>query len=132
MAYLAIMAIRLIEMHRVLKHTGSLYLHCDPTASHYLKVLLDTIFGPERFRTEISWRRQTAHNDAKQGRVQYGELRDIILFYSKGREWVWHWQYTQYGESYKANMYKHIEEGTGRRYGLFDITGSGGAAKGKS
>ena len=129
MAYLAIMAVRLIEMHRVLKSTGSLYLHCDPTASHYLKILLDTIFGPVQFRTEISWRRQTAHNDAKQGRVQYGNVRDVIFFYSKGREWKWHWLYTRYDEDYKTNMYKHVEERTGRRYGLFDITGPGGAAK---
>jgi DNA modification methylase len=130
MAYLAIMAIRLIEMQRVLKNTGSLYLHCDPTASHYLKLLLDAIFGPAQFRTEISWRRQTAHNDAKQGRVQYGNVRDVIFFYTKSREWTWNWLYTQYGEDYKKNMYKHIEEGSGRRYGLFDITGPGGAAKG--
>ena len=69
MAYLTMMANRLLELHRVLKPTGSLYLHCDPTASHYLKIVLDGVFGPTKFRTEISWRRQSAHNDAKQGRV---------------------------------------------------------------
>src|SRR5215211_1535307 len=62
MAYLAMMAVRLIELHRVLKPTGSLYLHCDPVASHYLKLLLDAIFGPDHFRTEISWKRQSAHS----------------------------------------------------------------------
>ena len=64
MAYLVMMAARLVELHRVLKPTGSLYLHCDPTASHYLKIVLDTIFGPQNFRNEIIWKRTTAHSDA--------------------------------------------------------------------
>ena len=81
MAYLTMMAIRLIELRRVLKPTGSIYLHCDPTASHYLKILMDAIFDAKDFRSEISWRRSSAHNDAKQGRVQYGNVRDVILFY---------------------------------------------------
>ncbi len=84
MAYLTMMAVRLLELHRVLKPTGSLYLHCDPTASHYLKILLDAVFGNGQFRTEISWRRQSAHSDAKQGRVQYGNVRDAIFFFTKG------------------------------------------------
>jgi site-specific DNA-methyltransferase (adenine-specific) len=67
MAYLAMMAVRLIELHRVLKGTGSLYLHCDPTASHYLKILLDSIFGPTNFRTEIIWKRSSAHLAVGQG-----------------------------------------------------------------
>src|SRR5579863_3045994 len=64
MAYLAMMAVRLIELHRVLKETGSLYLHCDPTASHYLKLLLDGIFGPHQFKNEIVWRRGTPRGHA--------------------------------------------------------------------
>ncbi|WP_081726030.1 DNA methyltransferase [Mesorhizobium sp. L103C105A0] len=97
LAYLSMMCVRLIELHRVLKSTGSLYLHCDPTASHYLKVILDSIFSPISFRTEISWKRSSAHNDAKQGRRQYGNIRDVILFYSKSAaEWTWNWQYTEY------------------------------------
>jgi len=130
MAYLAMMAVRLIELHRVLKPTGSLYLHCDPTASHYLKVILDSVFGPVGFRTEISWKRQSAHNDAKQGRVQFGNIRDVILFYTKGEKWTWNWLYTPYDESYVTDFYKHVEPETGRRYRLSDITGPGGAAKG--
>ena len=94
MAYLAMMANRLLELHRVLKPTGSLYLHCDPTASHYLKVVMDAIFDPGNFRTEISWRRSSAHSDAKQGRKQYGNIRDIIFFYSKTKDWEWNWLYT--------------------------------------
>lgn len=128
MAYLAMMAVRLIALHRVLKPTGSIYLHCDPTASHYLKIILDAVFGPSQFRSEISWKRQSAHNDAKQGRVQYGNIRDVILFYTKGKDWTWHWLYTAYDKKYVADFYKHGE--AGRRYRLSDITGPGGAAKG--
>jgi site-specific DNA-methyltransferase (adenine-specific) len=69
MAYLVMMAARLVELRRVLKRTGSIYLHCDPTASHYLKVVMDTIFRPEMFRTEIVWKRSSAHSDTKQGRT---------------------------------------------------------------
>lgn len=127
MAYLAMMAVRLVELHRVLKDTGSLYLHCDPTASHYLKLVLDAVFGVENFRSEISWRRQSAHNDAAQGRKQFGNVRDIILFYTKSTEWIWNWQYTPYDESYIRNFYRHIEDGTGRRFRLGDITAPGGA-----
>lgn len=122
MAYLSMMAVRLVHLHRVLKPTGSLYLHCDPTASHYLKALLDGIFGIRNFRTEISWRRQSAHNDAKQGRKQYGNVRDIILFYTKGKEWTWNPQYTSYSEEYTSTMYRFVEDGTGRRYRTGDLT----------
>ncbi len=127
MAYLAMMAVRMIELHRVLKPTGSLYLHCDPTASHYLKILLDAVFGARNFRTEISWRRQSAHNDAAQGRSQYGNVRDIIFFYTKTSEWTWNWLYTEYDDEYVKKFYRHIEDETGRRYRLGDITAPGGA-----
>ncbi len=130
MAYLAMMAVRLIELHRVLKPTGSLYLHCDPTASHYLKVLIDAVFGATNYRTEISWKRQSAHSDAKQGRVQYGNVRDVILFYTKSDKWLWNWLYTPYDDKYVADFYKHDDAVRGRRYRLSDITGPGGAAKG--
>jgi site-specific DNA-methyltransferase (adenine-specific) len=79
LAYLAMMAVRLIELHRVLKPTGSLYLHCDPTASHYLKILLDAVFGKRNFRNDIVWQRNTSHNSGK----QFGRIADSILFYSK-------------------------------------------------
>ena len=89
MAYLAMMAARLVELHRVLKATGSLYLHCDPTASHYLKILLDSIFGVANFKNEISWKRTGAHSDAKQGSVHFGRVHDIIFFCSKTFETKW-------------------------------------------
>jgi len=84
-AYLVMMAVRLIELHRVLKPTGSLYLHCDPTASHYLKVILDQIFGPGSFRSEIVWKRTSAHSSAK----RWGPVHDVILFYTKGEGYTW-------------------------------------------
>lgn len=127
MAYLAMMAVRLQELHRVLKPTGSLYLHCDPTASHYLKLVLDAVFGAENFRTEISWRRQSAHNDAAQGRKQFGNVRDIIFFYTKSEDWTFNWLFTPYDKTYVNSFYRYIEEGTGRRYRLGDITAPGGA-----
>jgi DNA modification methylase len=130
MAYLAMMAPRLVELRRVLKETGSIYLHCDPTASHYLKILMDAVFEPQNFRTEIIWKRSSAHSDAKQGRKQHGRIHDVILFYSKGTDWEWNQVYTEYDESYVNDFYKYVEENTGRRYRLGDLTGPGGAAKG--
>src|SRR5438874_1347909 len=76
MAYLTMMANRLLELHRVLKPTGSLYLHCDPTASHYLKIVLDGVFGKERFVNEVVWKRSDAHSDARQGSHHYGRIHD--------------------------------------------------------
>ncbi len=128
MAYLVMMTNRLLEMHRVLKTTGSLYLHCDPTASHYLKLILDAVFGKENYRTEISWKRQSAHNDAKQGRRQFGNVRDVIFFYTKSGEWKWNWLYTTYDESYVEDFYRFVEPETGRKYRLSDITAPGGAS----
>ena len=128
MAYLVMMTNRLLEMHRVLKDTGSLYLHCDPSASHYLKIVLDAVFGKENYRTEISWKRQSAHNDAKQGRRQYGNVRDVIFFYTKSIKWTWNWLYTPYDESYVEDFYRFVERETGRRYRLSDITAPGGAS----
>ncbi len=121
MAYLAMMAVRLIELHRVLKPTGSLYLHCDPTASHYLKLLLDGVFGPNGYRTEISWKRSSAHNDAKQGRSQYGNIRDIIFFYTKGSNWQWRWLFTDYDKSYIDSAYR-LKDPDGRRYRRDNLT----------
>lgn len=121
MAYLTMMASRLVELRRVLKGTGSLYLHCDPTASHYLKIVLDGLFGPASFRTEISWKRSSAHNDAKQGRKQYGNIRDTILYYTKGKDWTWNWQYVPYDEKYIKKNYRY-QDADGRKYRLDNLT----------
>src|SRR6266566_10034829 len=102
MAYLVMMAARLVELHRVLKSTGSLYLHCDPTASHYLKIILDTIFGPRNFRNEIVWKRSSAHSDTKQGSRHFGRISDTILFYAKGPDNTWNPQFAPYDPAYVA------------------------------
>ena len=122
MAYLTMMANRLLEMHRVLKPTGSVYLHCDPTASHYLKIVLDGVFGKENFRTEISWKRSSAHNDAKQGRKQYGNIRDVIFYYTKSDDRTWNWLYSEYDDSYIEKNYRYVDEATGRQYRLDNLT----------
>lgn len=85
LAYLLFMTERLIELQRVLKPTGSLYLHCDTTASHYLKLVLDAVFGIRMFRNEIVWKRATSHNDAK----RFGRISDRILFYTKTDKFIW-------------------------------------------
>jgi DNA modification methylase len=130
LAYLVNMAPRLVELHRVLRESGSLYLHCDPTMSHYLKVMLDAIFGAERFVNEITWKRSAAHSDSKQGARHMGRLHDTLLFYSKSPRYHFSTEMLSYDQKYIASKYRYVEEGTGRRYGLWDITGPGGAAKG--
>jgi len=121
-AYLVVMAIRLVELHRVLKDTGSIYLHCDPTASHYLKLLIDSVFGVKNFKNEIIWKRSAAHSDTKQGMKRCGRLHDVILFYTKSDDHKWNPIFQPYDESYIKNFYKHIEPETDRRYQLTDLT----------
>ena len=129
-SYLIMMAVRLLEMHRLLKPTGSIYLHCDPTASHYLKLLMDAVFGANNFGSEITWKRTSAHSDTRQGRRQHGRIRDLLLFYTKTDDWIWNPVYTPYDPQYVANFYKHIEPETNRKFRLDNLTGPGGAAKG--
>ena len=117
MAYLAMMAVRLLELHRVLKPTGSLYLHCDPTASHYLKILLDSIFGAEFYRNEIVWKRTTTHNDSK----TWSRVSDTILFYTKGRSFSWNTPRDAYSSEYISAKYRG-DDGDGRKYMLDNMT----------
>ncbi len=117
MAYLVMMATRLVELHRVLKPTGSLYLHCDPTASHYLKIILDTIFGAENFRNEIVWQRTNVHSDSK----TWSAVNDNILFYTKTDTFTWNAIYLPHSEEHIESKYKNVDE-TGRRYTLSDMT----------
>ncbi len=118
MAYLAMMAVRLIELHRVLKQEGSLYLHCDPNASHYLKIILDSIFGVKHFENEIKWKRTHAHGDS---RLRYASVTDIILFYSKddkGR--IFKLAKTEYTPEYIEKYYRY-DDGDGRKYQLVSL-----------
>ena len=119
MAYLTMMAQRMVELHRVLKDTGSIYLHCDPTASHYLKLLMDAVFGPENWRNEIIWKRTSAHNSA----TRYGPNHDTILFYSKSRRYTWNQSFQSYDEVYIGRFYRHQDEKG--IYRLSDLTGAG-------
>ena len=118
-AYLVMMSTRLLEMHRVIKPTGSLYLHCDPAAEHYLKIVLDQIFGPTHFRNEIIWKRTTAHNDP--GR--YGANIDILLFYTKGDKWLWNVQYIPHDDEYKSRF--HHRDSDGRLWSDDNLTAKG-------
>lgn len=117
MAYLVMMAARLVELHRVLKPTGSLYLHCDPTASHYLKVVLDTIFGVQNFRNEINWKR-------KYGRTgpisRWGTACDVVLFYTKTDTYTFNTQYTENDPEYIRKFFIHADP-DGRLYQIDNL-----------
>ncbi|PZO68315.1 MAG: site-specific DNA-methyltransferase [Paracoccus denitrificans] len=119
MAYLTMMAVRLIELHRVLKPTGSLYLHCDPTASHYLKILLDAVFGKEAFKNEIIWRRTGAHNHAN----RYGPIHDTILFFAKTRHYRHNAVFTPYLKGHVDAYFKRSD--SKGRYWTNSLHGAG-------
>ena len=117
MAYLAMMAPRLVELRRVLKETGSIYLHCDPTASHYLKILMDAVFGPVSFRSEIIWKRTNIHNDAK----RWSPVSDTLLYYAKGEPPTWNPTHAAHTEEYVASKYRN-KDPDGRPFTLSDMT----------
>jgi len=121
-AYLTMMAVRLVELRRVLKPTGTLWLHCDPTAGHYLKVLMDSVFDPRRFVDQVVWKRSSAHSDVTQGARHFGRISDLLLVYSKGPDYLWNTLYTPHSQTYMDAFYKHVEPGTGRRYQLDNLT----------
>ena len=125
LAYMSMIAPRLVELRRVLKPTGSLYLHCDPTASHYLKLLLDAVFGPKQFRSEIIWRRTGSH-----GKIQrYAPIHDTLFFYSKSATYTWNQPKKPYmqghideffvrdSKGYKTNYFGNVLTGSGKRGG---------------
>lgn len=121
LAYLVMMTARLAELHRVLKPTGSLYLHCDPTASHYLKMMLDAIFGPQRFQSELIWKRTSAHGGAK----RWGPVHDVLLFYTKSAKHTWNETYLPLPEETAEQWYNNVEPETGRRFNRADLTAAG-------
>ncbi|HEY3297295.1 MAG TPA: site-specific DNA-methyltransferase [Armatimonadota bacterium] len=120
MAYLLMMAPRLLELRRVLKPMGSLYLHCDPVASHYLKIMLDVVFGAVLFQSEIIWKRSSQHG----GAVSFNDVHDVILYYSSSREFIWNPQYISYSGDYVKSHYCSVDK-DGRRYQLVSCTGAG-------
>jgi len=119
LAYLAMMAPRLVELRRVLKTTGSIYLHCDPTASHYLKILMDAVFGPEHFLNEIIWKRTSAHSAA----VRWNDVHDVILLYSRADSYRWNRVLLAHSDEYAAR-YRHKDE-AGRLWTDDNLTGPG-------
>lgn len=131
LAYLVSMTLRVAEIHRVLKPTGSFYFHCDSTVSHYLKLVLDAIFCPlgGDFINEVVWKRTSAHSDTKQGRKAYGNITDVILYYTKSKDYKFNTVYLSYNQEYIEKFYKYVDA-DGRRYQLGDLTAPGGAAKG--
>ena len=112
MAYLTMMAVRLVELHRVLKPTGSLYLHCDSTASHYIKLLLDAIFGHRLFLNEITWKRTFSHGNVGKN---FGSIFDCIFVYTKSQDYNWNQLYTPFPPEYIENTFKYIDV-DGRRW----------------
>lgn len=104
--YLIMMGSRLVESHRILNPRGSLYLHCDPAASHYLKVMLDLVFGAENFRNEIIWKRTHAHSSAR----RFGPVHDVILFYSRGPDFTWNPAFTAYDPSYLEKHFTQVDD----------------------
>ena len=121
LAYLSMMAPRLVELGRVLKPTGSIYLHCDPTASHYLKLLMDAVFGPEMFQNEIVWKRTSAHSDSR----RFGRIHDILFMYWSTQQAAFNVLRRPLDESYVNKVYTRVDE-EGRRYRLDNIMAPGG------
>ncbi len=121
LAYLAMMAPRLVELRRVLKPTGSIYLHCDPTASHYLKMLMDAVFGPDNFRNDIVWKRKAGRGETNLAAIRFGVTVDNILFYARSRATPFRRQYRESNADYIASKFTHVES-DGRRYRLDNIT----------
>lgn len=119
MAYLAMMTARLLELRRVMKPTASLYLHCDSTASHYLKIILDSIFGPRSFRNEIIWKRTGSHGGAK----RWGPVHDTILFYTVSSKYTWNQVTQAYEPGYLDAKYRHTD--ARGRFQDVSLTGAG-------
>lgn len=120
MAYLVMMAARLVELHRVLKPTGSLYLHCDPTASHYLKIIMDAIFGPTNFRNEIVWKRKAGRGETNKAAIRFGVSHDILLLFAGSSKTEFKRQYRESNAEYINSKFTRTEP-DGRRYRLDNL-----------
>ena len=127
--YLQFMYERLLLLKELLSDVGVFALHVDEGRSHYLKIMMDEVFGSEHFINEVVWKRQTAHSDVGQGARHLGRLHDVIFLYSKGNAFTWNQLYTPYSEEYVSSFYRYEDE-DGRRYRLSDATAPGGASKG--
>ncbi len=132
LGYLSVMALRLRELHRVLKPTGSLYLHCDPTASHYLKMVLDCVFGGTNFINDVTWQRTVPKSDHRQGATNWPRVHDCLLYYQRhaGTATTFQQAFSAYDADYLEASYPFVEEGTGRRYGAHSLTAPGAGTRG--
>jgi adenine specific DNA methylase Mod len=130
-AYIDFMRPRCEQLARVLKPTGTFYYHCDWHACHYVKVMLDQIFGEDGFVNEIIWKRQSSHNDAKQGSKHLGRVHDTLFMYCKGEDYFFKHLYRPYDPEYVEKFYRHVEPETGRRFQLGDLGAPGGASPSK-
>lgn len=128
--YLSWMYENLMAIKSVMSEKASIYVHLDWHIGHYVKILMDEIFGEDNFRNEIIWQRANAHSDSKQGAVHFGRMHDVIFYYALSDDSPFNMQYTPYDEAYINQYYKSIEPETGRRYWLDNLQGPGGASKG--
>ncbi len=122
-SYLIYMAARLLELRRILKPTGSIYLHCDPTMSHYLKLVMDAVFGRRNFRNDIAWKRKAGRGETQNTAIRFGVTSDILLFYASSSETVLNRQYRPNNPAYIASKFTHVDH-RGRRYRLDNLTSS--------
>lgn len=129
-SYLAMITPRLILMRELLADTGSIYVHLDWHVGHYVKLVLDEVFGKDQLINQLIWKRGHAHSDSKQGSAHFGRLHDMIFFYSKSAQYFFTQQFTPYTQEYKDTYYKSIEPESGRRYWLDNLQGPDGATKG--
>ncbi len=131
LAYLVMMAPRLIELRRVMKPTASIYLHCDPAASHYLKMLMDAVFGGGNFKNEVIWKRTSTKGDYKQGATNWPRVHDVVLYYCRDliKHTLFHQPFTVYEDEYLKSKYPYVDE-AGRHYGLWDLTAPGSGSRG--
>lgn len=129
-SFIAMLYERLILMRDLLANDGTIYVHMGWGVSHYVRGILDEVFGKDRAVNQIIWKRQTAHSDSGQGSQHLGRLHDVVLLYTKSDRYTWNVQYTPYDQEYLRTHYKNVEEGTNRRYELADLNAPGGASKG--
>jgi len=129
-SYLQMIYERLVLMRELLSETGTIFVHVGWLVSHYIKAILDDVFGNYHFLNQIIWKRQTAHSDIGQGSKHLGRIHDVIFLYTKSDNFTWNMQFETYSKDYVKKFYKHIEPGTNRLYQLGDITAPGGASKG--
>ena len=129
-SYLQMMYERLMVMRELLSASGSIYVHIGSNISHYVRALMDEVFGDERYVNQVIWKRQAAHSDIGQGSSHFGPIHDVILLYTKGDGLTWNMQYQPYSAEYVSDFYRYVEPESGRRYRIDNTSGPGGARKG--